>query len=223
MPRLTLQRVPAPALVLVGIASVQTGSAIARTLFDDLGVAGTALWRLFLAAVILLVVLRPPVRTWTFRYWRAAAFLGVALVGMNLVFYLAIERIPLGVAVTVEFMGPLLLALVQTRRPIDFAWALLAGAGVVLLGLDSTGGIAVSRTRPRLSSRELFWVGYILSSSYVGQVVPGVDGLAVALAISRANRPAIRSVTGDCRLRRPRTTHWRGVGGHVVDHHSVRA
>ena len=178
-----LGRIPAPALVLVGIASVQTGSAVARTLFDELGVAGTALWRLVLASLILLAILRPPVRSWTRQSWRAAALLGAAMAGMNLVFYLSLSTVPLGVAVTVEFMGPLLLALVQTRRVVDFFWAFLAGAGVLLLGLDTTSDIPLTGLLLAFLAG-VFWAAYILASAHVGQVLPGVDGLAVALAIA---------------------------------------
>jgi inner membrane transporter RhtA len=178
-----LGRIPAPALVLVGIASVQTGSAVARTLFEELGVAGTALWRLILASLILLAILRPPVRRWTRQSWRAAALLGAAMAGMNLVFYLSLSTVPLGVAVTVEFMGPLLLALVQTRRIVDFFWALLAGVGVLLLGLDTTSDIPLTGLLLAFLAG-VFWASYILASAHVGQVLPGVDGLAVALAIA---------------------------------------
>lgn len=177
------ERVPAPLLVLVGIVSVQTGSAVARGVFDDLGAVGTALWRLVLAATVLLVVLRPPLRTWQRAQWRAAALLGVALAGMNVVFYLSLRTVPLGVAVTVEFLGPLLLALVQTRRVIDLSWALLAGAGVALLGLDTTSSIPVTGLLLAFLAG-LFWAGYIMASSHVGQVLPGINGLAVAVAIA---------------------------------------
>ena len=179
----SLNRVPAPLLVLVGIASVQTGSAIARTLFDELGVTGTALMRLILASLILLVLLRPPIRTWSRRHWRAAALLGAAMAGMNMLFYLSLNTVPLGIAVTVEFMGPLLLALVQTRHASDFLWALLAAAGVVALGLDSTSDIPLTGLLLAFLAG-VFWAGYILASAHVGQVLPGVDGLAVALAIA---------------------------------------
>ena len=179
----SLNRVPAPLLVLVGIASVQTGSAIARTLFDELGVTGTALMRLVLASLLLLVVLRPPIRTWTRRHWRAAALLGTAMAGMNMLFYLSLNTVPLGIAVTVEFMGPLLLALVQTRHASDFLWALLAAAGVVALGLDTTSDIPLTGLLLAFLAG-VFWAGYILASAHVGQVLPGVDGLAVALAIA---------------------------------------
>ena len=135
---------PAPLLVLVSIVSVQTGSAVARHLFDDLGAAGITLLRLALAALLLLVVLRPKLRSWAGRSWRAALLLGAAMAGMNLVFYLSLLTVPLGVAVTVEFVGPLLLALAQTRRVVDLLWALLAAGGVVLLGADTSSDIPLS-------------------------------------------------------------------------------
>lgn len=171
--------------MLGAIASVQTGSALARTLFDDLGAAGVTLLRLALSAALLLLVLRPRVRSWGRRQWQAAALLGGAMAGMNLVFYLSLRTVPLGVAVTVEFVGPLLLALAQTRRLVDLLWALLAGSGVVLLGVDTTSGIPLSGLALALVAG-LFWAGYILASAHVGQQLPGLDGLAVALALAAA-------------------------------------
>ena len=183
MPRPQLDSVPAPLLVLVSIVSVQTGSAVARTVFDDLGAAGITLLRLALSALLLLVLLRPAVRSWAARSWRAAVLLGVAMAGMNLVFYLSLRTVPLGVAVTVEFVGPLLLALAQTRRLVDLLWALLAAGGVVLLGADTSSDIPLSGLALALLAG-LFWAAYILASAHVGQVLPGVDGLAVALAVA---------------------------------------
>lgn len=177
-------RVPAPLLVVTAIACVQTGAAIARTLFDDLGVAGTALARLVLAAIIMLVILRPAVRSWTRQQWVATALLGVALAGMNLVFYSSLDRVPLGVAVTVEFLGPLLLALVQTRRPVDFAWVALAGCGVAVLGAQAASGDVDAFGLVLAFIAGLFWASYIVSSARVGRVLPGVDGLAVALVFA---------------------------------------
>lgn len=174
-------RVPAPFLVLGAIASVQSGSAVARRLFDELGATGVTLLRLGIAALLLLAVLRPHVRSWTPAAWRAALLLGVAMGGMNLVFYLSLRTVPLGVAVTVEFVGPLLLALAQTRRLLDLLWALLAAGGVVLLGADPTGAPLAGLGLALLAG--LFWAGYILASAHVGRVLPGVDGLAVALAV----------------------------------------
>lgn len=174
-------RVPAPLLVLTAIVSVQVGSSLAKTLFDDLGAAGVTLLRLGLAAALLLVVLRPKVRRWSRDSWTAALLLGAAMAGMNLVFYLSLRTVPLGVAVTVEFLGPLLLALVQTRRAIDLLWAGLAAGGVVLLGLDTSNGAPLSGLLLAFVAG-LFWAAYIVASARVGQVLPGTDGLAVALA-----------------------------------------
>jgi inner membrane transporter RhtA len=175
--------VPAPLLVMLSIASVQFGSAVARTLFDDLGAAGVTLLRLAFAAVILAVVTRPRLRSWSAAAWRAAALLGVAMAGMNLIFYLALRTVPLGVAVTVEFLGPLLLALVQTRRLIDLLWALLAGAGVVLLGLANGGSAPIGGLVLALVAG-LCWASYIVLSARLGRLVPGTGGLAVSLAVA---------------------------------------
>ncbi len=178
-----LDRLPAPVLVLTAIVSVQIGSAVAKTLFDDLGAAGVTLLRLGLAALLLLVVLRPRVRAWTRAQWEAAVLLGVAMAGMNLVFYLSLRTVPLGVAVTVEFLGPLLLAVAQTRRALDLLWALLAACGVGLLGADPGDGVALGGLVLAFVAG-LFWAGYILASARVGRVLPGVDGLAIALAVA---------------------------------------
>lgn len=178
-----LRRVPAPLLVLVSIASVQCGSAVARGVFDELGAAGITLLRLSLASLLLTVVLRPKVRSWSRAAWRAAAVLGVVMAGMNLVFYFAIRTVPLGVAVTVEFVGPLLLALAQTRRVVDLLWAVLAAGGVVLLGAHTTEGVPLSGLALALVAG-LFWAGYILATARLGRTLPGTDGLTVALAVA---------------------------------------
>lgn len=177
-----MDRLPAPLLVLVAIGSVQCGSAVARGLYDDLGALGVTLLRLALASLVLLVVLRPRVRAWPAAAWRAAAVLGAVMAGMNSAFYLSIRTVPLGIAVTVEFLGPLLLALVQTRRLLDLAWALLAAAGVLLLGLDSTSGAPLGGLALAFVAG-LFWAGYILASAQLGKTLPGTDGLAIALAV----------------------------------------
>jgi inner membrane transporter RhtA len=167
---------------MVSIASVQCGSALARGLFGDLGAPGVTLLRLGLAALLLLVLLRPRLGSWSREAWRAAALLGLVMAGMNLAFYLAIRTVPLGVAVTVEFVGPLLLALAQTRRFLDVLWAVLAAGGVVLLGSDTTAGVSLLGLALALVAG-LFWAGYILASALVGRTLPGTDGLAVALAV----------------------------------------
>ncbi len=176
-------RVPAPALVLVSILSVQFGSAVARTAFDVVGPNGITLMRLAVSGLILTAIVRPAVRRWSRAQLRAAVLLGLTMGSMNLVFYLSIQEIPLGVAVTVEFIGPLLVALVQTRRLVDLLWVVLAGGGVALLGLE--GGTDLPLTGLALALLAgLFWGGYILASANVGRLVPGMDGLAVALLVA---------------------------------------
>jgi inner membrane transporter RhtA len=182
-PSRTAERIPAPVLVLASISSVQFGSAIARRLFDSLGAGGVTFLRLVLSALILLALTRPDVRRWDRQAWTAAILLGAAMAGMNQVFYLAIRTVPLGIAVTVEFTGPLLMALVQTRRWVDLVWALLAGGGVVLLGVGSGSGAAITGLALALLAG-LFWAAYILLSARVGRFLPGVQGLGVALAVA---------------------------------------
>jgi inner membrane transporter RhtA len=176
-------RLPAPLLVLGAVASVQTGSAVARTLFDALGSSGVVLLRLGLSSLVMLAVLRPRFWRWSRASLGAAALLGLAMAGMNTVFYLSIRTVPLGLAVTVEFLGPLLLALAQTRRWRDLAWALLAGAGVALLGVDGGTGAPLSGLLLAFLAG-LCWAGYILASARVGALLPGSGGLAVALLVS---------------------------------------
>jgi inner membrane transporter RhtA len=175
--------VPAPLLVLLSITSVQFGSAIARTLFDDLGAAGVTLLRLAIAALVIGVATRPRLRGWSAAAWRSAALLGVVMAGMNLVYYLSLRTVPLGIAVTVEFLGPLLLTLVQTRRLLDLFWALLAAAGVVLLGTTNSGAAPIGGLVLAFLAG-LCWAGYIVFSAKLGGQVPGTGGLAVTLAVA---------------------------------------
>ena len=175
--------VPPQLMVLGAIVSVQVGAAIGRSLFDDVGATGVTFLRVAIAALVLAVVVRPDVRSWDRRTWIAAAVLGTTMAGMNLVFYLSLRTVPLGVAVTVEFLGPLALSLVQTRRLIDLVWALLAGAGVALLGLSTTSGIPLSGL-VLAGIAGLFWAGYIVASARLGQVMPGAGGLAVSLSVA---------------------------------------
>lgn len=183
--RAPTDRVPAPLLVLVAIASVQLGSAVARTVFDVTGANGITLLRLGLSALVLVLVVRPRVRRWSREQLGAAALLGLTMGAMNIAFYLSIRTVPLGVAVTVEFVGPLLVALVQSRRFSDFVWVLLAASGVVLLGADGSSDVPLGGLALALLAG-LFWGGYILASARVGRLVPGIDGLAVALVIAAA-------------------------------------
>jgi inner membrane transporter RhtA len=180
---MTRPRVPAALLVLMAIGSVQIGRGVARTLFDDLGAAGVTFLRLAISGLVLGLATRPRLRGWSPAAWRAAAALGLVMAGMNLAFYLALRTVPLGTAVTVEFLGPLLLALAQARRLPDLLWALVAGAGVVLLGVDSGGSAPLGGLALALTAG-LCWAGYIVLSARLGRLVPGTGGLAVSLTVA---------------------------------------
>src|SRR5659263_562956 len=144
--------VPAPLLVLAAIASVQIGAAIAKDLFATAGPSGTVLLRLGFAALVLALVARPSPRLPDRRAGLTVLAFGLVLAAMNLSFYEAIARIPLGVAVTVEFLGPLGVAVAGSRRWLDGLWVVLAGAGVAMLagaggGVGQRGGLRAGRRR----------------------------------------------------------------------------
>jgi inner membrane transporter RhtA len=173
----------APLLVLVSVTSIQFGSAVGRTLFDDLGATGVVLLRVSLAALVLAVVTRPRLRSWPVAAWRAAGLLGLAVAGLNLLSALAMRTVPLGVVVTVSFLGPLTVSLVQTRRLLDLLWALLAGAGVALLWWQP--GAAVPLDGLLLAALAgVCGAGYILLTARLGGLVPGVGGLPVSLSVA---------------------------------------
>jgi inner membrane transporter RhtA len=176
-------KLPAPALVLGAVASVQFGAALARTLFDRAGPGGTVLLRVLFAAVVLLAVARPRVRGRASADLRLAAAFGVALAAMNLSFYEALDRIPLGIAVAVEFAGPLAVAIAGSRRALDVLWIVLAAGGIVLLA--GFGGAHVDAVGVLLAAVAGFWwAAYILLSARTGRAFPGMGGLALAMAVA---------------------------------------
>jgi len=176
-------RVPAPLLALAAMVSVQLGAAVAKTRFDEVGSVGAATLRLVVGAVVLVLVVRPRVRRWTRAQWTAAVLLGLALGGMNVLIYIAFASIPIGVAVTIEFLGPLALSLVHTRRWRDVTWAALALAGVVLLGVGPSAVTAVGGVLAAMAAAAC-WAGYIVMNRRVGAAIPGVDGLAVSMVVA---------------------------------------
>ncbi|WP_144764240.1 DMT family transporter [Curtobacterium sp. 9128] len=176
-------RLPAPVLAFAAIVSVQLGAAIAKTRFDEVGSVGAATLRLVIGAVVLALVVRPRVRHWTRAQWLGAVGLGLALGGMNVFIYLAFASIPIGVAVTIEFLGPLTLSLVHTRRWRDVLWAALALAGVVLLGVGPSAVTEVGGVAAAVAAAAC-WAGYIVMNRHVGSIIPGVDGLAVSMVVA---------------------------------------
>ncbi|HEY4615836.1 MAG TPA: EamA family transporter [Citricoccus sp.] len=175
-------------LVVGACVSLQFGAAVAVQLFPVLGPWAVTTLRLGLAAVILLAVSRPRVRGWSRAQWAAVVLFGLSMGAMNGSFYASIERIPLGVAVSVEFLGPLVLAAVLARRWVDGLWVGVALVGMALLAVDSaTGTEALDPVGVVLALvAGAFWMGYILTSRRVGALVPGGGGLAVALVVATA-------------------------------------
>jgi inner membrane transporter RhtA len=177
-----LERSPSTALVIGGIASVQFGAALATTLFDRAGPAGTALLRLAFGSLVLLAVWRPRIAGRTRAELELAALFGLVLAAMNLSFYAAIDRIPLGIAVALEFVGPLTVALAGSRRRQDLLWVALAAGGIVALtrgggsGLDALGiGLALLAG--------VLWGTYIVLNARLGRAFEGGTGLALAMCV----------------------------------------
>lgn len=170
-------------LVLGGVVSVQCGAAAATTLFDQLKPGGAVLLRTLFAALALIALWRPAIRGHTPKQWRLIGAFGFALAAMNLAFYAGLDRIPLGIAVTFEFVGPLGVAIAMSRRPKDLIWVGLAGAGIALLSPGIGGSLdAVGVAFAVLAG--VFWGAYILLAARVGREFEGGDGLALAMGIS---------------------------------------
>lgn len=171
--------VPPTVQVLLGIVSVQVGGALAKTLFTSAGATGVVALRLLFAALVLLLIWRPRVKREAIG---VVVAYGVVLAAMNLLFYLSLARIPLGVAVTIEFLGPLSVALLGSRRLLDVVWAVMAGGGVVLLA--RSGGDVDLVGVLLAAGAGACWAGYILLSHRLGSRTSGGSGLAAAMVIA---------------------------------------
>jgi inner membrane transporter RhtA len=175
--------VPPTLLVLAAVTSVQFGAALAKSLFDELGAGGTVFVRVLFAALVLALIWRPRLTGHDRRDLGLAVVFGLVLAGMNLAFYASLERIPLGIAVTFEFVGPLGVAVFGSRRPLDLLWVSVAAAGILLLSDFGGGGLdGVGVALALLAGG--FWAAYILLSARVGQVFPGGAGLALAMLVA---------------------------------------
>lgn len=170
---------PLPA-VLLAIISVQSGAAIAKGLFPAIGAAGTASLRIGISALILLAVYRPNLKKITADQWKLVIPYGLSLGAMNLIFYLSIERIPIGLAVTLEFIGPLLVAVFGSKRIIDFFWVLLAAAGIVLIAPWSNNGLDILGVLFALLAGAL-WAAYIVLGGKISKIMKGGDAVTVGM------------------------------------------
>ncbi|TWP37258.1 EamA family transporter [Leekyejoonella antrihumi] len=173
-------------MVLASIVSVQFGGALAATLIPTVGPAGAVALRLVIAAALLLSVARPSLRAHTRSGWATVVAFAIALGLMNLCFYEALARLPIGVTVTIEFLGPLMLSTVTSRRPRDFAAIIAAGCGVVLIsGALTTPWSDLDLTGLALAlAAGACWAAYIICSARTGQQFAQLDGLAISMLLS---------------------------------------
>jgi inner membrane transporter RhtA len=207
-----LSRTPSGVLVISAIASVQFGSAVAATLFAQIGPGGAVWLRLLFGTVILLAMWRPRMHGYTRHELLLATVFGLILASMNFSFYSALHRIPLGIAVTLEFVGPLAVALAGSRRPRDLLWVGLAVSGILALTrggvhhLDPLG-VALALLAGCL------WGLYILVNARVGRAFEGGTGLALAMCVSTVVMTPIGIVQGGSHLLEPRSLLLGGVVG----------
>lgn len=203
------------ALVVAGGISVQFGSAVAVMLMPRAGAAGVVTLRLLAAALVLLLICRPKVRGYRRADWGTVVAFGVAMAGMNGLFYQAVDRIPLGTAVTLEVLGPLALSVLASRRLVNFVWAGLALAGVALLGSgggEGFGSLDVAGAAYAVGAGAC-WALYILFSARTGRRFPQADGLALAMAVAAVLSLPLGAVQSGSKLLDPATV---GLGAAVA-------
>jgi inner membrane transporter RhtA len=202
-----LGSIPAPALVLFGIGSVQLGAGLAKSVFDQLPPSAMVMMRLATSAVVLTIIGRRLLRGLWQRHPRpnlliVAAF-GLTLAMMNFAIYESLARIPLGIAVTIEFLGPLGVAVAFSRRLLDLVWVALAATGVVLLVRDDgSGRVTVTGVAFALLAAA-GWAAYILLSVAIGRRFPGSSGLALASVVGTVIMLPVGISSGGSTLLRP--------------------
>ncbi|MEY2565429.1 MAG: inner rane transporter RhtA [Verrucomicrobiota bacterium] len=201
--RTHLEAIPPVPAIFAGIVSVQGGAALAKGLFPALGPVGTVGLRVALSALMLLAAFRPRLRALSPAQWRAVIPYGVVLGTMNILFYLSLSRIPLGVAVTVEFVGPLGVAVFGSRRVVDIAWVVLVAAGIALITPWSGGGADALGVLLALAAGAC-WAAYILLGARLSRIMPGGASVAVGMVIaSFVALPAAVATGGFARLTLP--------------------
>ncbi|GAA0405601.1 DMT family transporter [Microbispora corallina] len=195
--------VPPSGLVLLAILSVQVGAGLAKNLFAELPPTAVVFLRIATGALMLLVVVRPRVRGLSRRDLAVGVAFGVSLGLMNLSFYEALARLPIGIAVAIEFTGPLTLAVVSSRRRLDLLWVLLAAAGVLLLAPWDGAGAASWAGIGFAALAGAFWAAYIVFAAATGARFPGASGLSFAMIVSTIVVTPVGIATGGAGLLRP--------------------
>lgn len=174
---------PPQVLLLAAMGSVQFGSAFASMIFPRVGPGGVAFLRVLFTAVVLLAISRPTLRGRTRTEIRTVVAYGLTLAAMNWSFYEALDQLPLGIAVTIEFTGPLAVAVAGSRRVTDVVWVALAGSGVVLLALrGGHGGVHLVGVLLALVAATC-WAGYILLTKRVGRSFGALEALAIGMSV----------------------------------------
>lgn len=173
-------------LVVAATISLPLGATVATQLFPTGGAWGVTTVRLILASVLFLLIARPTPWRWSRAAWRDIVLFGISLAGLNGFFFAAVERIPLGVAVAIEFVGPLALAVILSTSRRDMIWISMAGVGLVVLGVESLAGDTSFDVLGLIYAAlaGVSWAFYILLSARVGRRLPGVEGLPVTTLIA---------------------------------------
>lgn len=190
-----MRKIPPQIFALLAMVSVQTGATVSKSLFQSIGPLGATFLRLGFAAILLLLFWRPDIRHLTRRQIGLAIIFGAAIACMNATFYVAINHIPLGIAVALEFVGPLGVAFLQSRRLKDLLWAALAATGIILLAPIGTTNVDLIGVVFALIAG-IFWGVYIIANVQVGRAFSGGHGLALSMLVSACLIAPFGIVTG---------------------------
>jgi inner membrane transporter RhtA len=189
-------------LVVLGLLCQEVGASCAVWLFPQATALGVVFLRLFFSAVVLLAVARPRLRGIRRQAWLTVVAFGLALAVMNSLFYLALDRIPLGATVTIEALGPLVLSMIVARRAVAWLWAALGMAGVALLGDGSFGHLELLGVLLAAGAGTA-WAFYILLSRRTGRAFGGFDGLSIAMAVGAIATAPLGVVSAGAALLHP--------------------
>lgn len=179
-----IKNIPPVPAVLLAIISVQGGAAIAKSMFPFLGATATVALRIGLSAIILMLAFRPNLKNVSGTQWKMVTLYGISLGAMNLSFYLSLSRIPLGLAVTLEFIGPLLLAIFTSKKGTDLIWALMATTGIILIApwSNNTSIDWIGILLALLAGA--FWAAYIIVGGKTSKIMDGGQAVSVGMVVA---------------------------------------